>query len=132
MGDDDRVVLRSGWFTEVVNIAPVAMLFLVIIAWGGEIASLITAAIAFGLMTVLFHYLRHVVLTSHGIELRQLSRIVIPWSQVRGVLVEGSRFTEVRVKLLMPDRSARALPAPRAVFGTGRRQVDEARDLVEQ
>jgi hypothetical protein len=57
---------------------------------------------------------------------------LIPWTQVEAVFVEGHRYGEFRVKLLMPDVSARSLPAPRAVFGAGRRQVDEARDLVEQ
>jgi hypothetical protein len=132
MGDDDRVVLRSPWRAEVLSTTPVAVVFIVIIALTGGIASLVTVAIVFALMTVFFHVLSRVVLTSHGIELRQLGRTVVPWSQVEGIFVEGSRFTEYRVKLLMPDASARSLPAPRAVFGSGRRQVDEARDLVEQ
>jgi hypothetical protein len=132
MGADDRVVLRSPWRAEVLNTTPIALVFLAFTAWRGETASLVTVVVVLALMTVFFHYVSRVVLTSHGIELRQLTSNVVPWSQVEAVFVEGSRFTEYRVKLLMPDVSARSLPAPRAVFGSGRRQVDEARDLVEQ
>ena len=134
MGDDDRVVLRSPWRAEVLNITPIAVVFVVINAWGGGLgmAPLVTVAVVFAVMTVFFHYLSRVVLTSKGIELKQLTSTVIPWSQVEAVFVEGHRFTEFRIKLLMPDVSARSLPAPRAVFGSGRRQVDEARDLIEQ
>jgi hypothetical protein len=134
MGDDDRVVLRSPWRAGVLNITPVAAVVIAVNAWGGAMtmASLGTVAVVFAVVTVFFHYLSRVVLTSHGLELRQLSSTVVPWSQVEAVFVEGSRFTEYRLKLLMPDVSARSLPAPRAVFGSGRRQVDEARDLVEQ
>jgi hypothetical protein len=133
MGDDDRVVLRSPWSADVLNVAPVAALFVVIAAWGGgATASVVTVLIVFAVMTMLFHFQSHVVLTSRGIELGHVNRTVVPWPQVEAVFVEGSKFTEYRVKVLMPDVSARSLPAPRAVFGSGRQQVDEARDLVEQ
>ena len=132
MGDDERVVLRSPWRAEVLNMAPIAVVFTVFTAWSGDIVSLVTVAVVLVLMTVLFHYLTHVVLTPHAIELWRFGRTVIPWPQVGGVVLAGSRFTEVRVKLLLSDRSARALPAPRAVLGTGRRDIEEARDLVEQ
>ena len=132
MGDDDRVVLRSPWSAEVLSNAPVAAVLIGVTLWWGEMVSLVTVVAALALVTVLFHYLSRVVLTSQGVELKQLSSTHVPWSQVEAVFVEGHRFTEFRVKLLMPDVSARSLPAPRAVFGSGRRQVDEARDLVEQ
>ena len=132
MGEDVRVVLRSPWSAEVLNTTPVAVLFIVITALSGEMASLVTVAAVFVLMTVLFHYLSRTVLTSQGIEMRLLTTTVIAWSKVEAVFVEGNRFTEFRVKVLMPDASARSLPAPRAVFGFGRRPVDQARDVIEQ
>ena len=63
MGDDDRVVLRSPWRAEVLNMAPIAVVFTAFTAWSRDIVSLVTVAVALVLMTVLFHYLSHVVLT---------------------------------------------------------------------
>jgi uncharacterized membrane protein YgcG len=89
MGDDDRVVLRSPWRAEVLNMAPIAVVFVVFAAWSGDIVSLVTVAVVLALMTVLFHYLTKVVLTRHAIELWRIGRTVIPWPQV-GVLAPSS------------------------------------------
>jgi hypothetical protein len=70
MGDDDRVVLRSPWRADVLNVAPIAVAFIVIAAWGGGAkASVVTVLIVFAVMTTFFHFQTHAVLTGRGIEL---------------------------------------------------------------
>ncbi len=132
MPTDDRVVLRSSWRIELLGLAPAVVAIGAVSAWGGEVASVVVVAVVFVLMAVLFHYLIHVVLTPRGIELWRYGRTVVPWSQVEAIFIHGSWFTVYRVALLRRDRSARSLPAPRAAFGVGRRELEEARELVEQ
>ena len=72
-------------------------------------------------------------LTAHGVEVWTPRRQLIPWSQVTGVVVGGSRWNEGSISLRRPpDQPWVKLPAPVAFFGMGSGRLHRAGDLVEE
>jgi hypothetical protein len=132
MGDDDRVVLRSGLTGPVVSVA-VSLLMVAAVSWalGDWFALWAVAGVIIG--SLLSHLLRRVVFTSRGLEVWSFGYTFVARSQVADVSVGGSWRTERYVAVrVMPDGTVKKLAAPRATLGIGDRDVEAARDLVEQ
>ena len=133
MGDDDRVVLRTGIAVPAVAIG-VSLLVIGVPSWAfGGSFMVWGAAIGVVIGTVLSYGHRKVVLTSRGLEIWSFGYTFVPWSQVSDVSVGGSRWTERYVTVLvMPYAPPTKLAAPRATLGLGESDVERARELVEQ
>ena len=74
-------MLRSPWGADVLITAPFALVLLGLILWWGAIASTVTAAVVFAVMTAFFHYATRTVLTSRGVALWWFGRNIAPWSE---------------------------------------------------
>ena len=83
--------------------------------------------------SLLGHFLRRVVLTRRGLEIWSFGCTVVPWSQISGVVVGGSRRTEWYVGVLvLPYGAVKKLSAPRATLAIGDRDVAVAREALSR
>jgi hypothetical protein len=132
MGDDDRVVLRSGWLVDALSSAPVPLIFWFGIFRHGGLPGAAFVVVMFVGITIAGHHRTRVVLTAEGVELWRGGRTAVPWSYVGGFVFTGSRSLQRSVAVVLPDRSVKPLPAPRSLFGIGRYDVEYASRVIEQ
>jgi hypothetical protein len=130
--NDDGVVLRSSWLVDALIFLPLPLALGLVLFWGEDMRVWWPLAALYTVATVLQHRKSRVVLTADGVEMWRNGRTTVPWSYVGGVLFVDLPYSCRSVAVLLPDRSARPLPAPRSVLGLGARDVAQARDLIEQ
>ena len=133
MGDDDRVVLRTGWGATAVLLGAVVA--------GGWIGTLLAGGsyphpswvVGAAIGTVLFHSLYRTVVTARGVEVWWFRARLIPWSQITGVIVDGRPWNQRVIRLQRPpDQPWVRLAAPTAPWGIGSGHLDRARDVIEK
>jgi hypothetical protein len=132
MGDDERVVLRSGWLVDALSSAPVPLISWFVIFRHGGIPGAAFVVVVFVGITIAGHLRTRVVLTADGVELWRGGRTAVPWSYIGGIVFTGSPSLQRSVAVVLPDRSVKPLPAPRSLFGIGRYDVEYASRLIEE
>jgi hypothetical protein len=132
MGDDERVVQRSSpWATIAAFVALMAAVWVGTLLAGDSYPPPVMVG-TFAVVLLLGHLFRRTVLGPHGVEIRTFRRRLIPWSEVTGVVVVGSRWNEGSITLRRPpDQPWVKLPAPVALFGMGTGHLHRAGDTVE-
>ena len=133
MGDDERVVLRTSLRYPALAILVVAAVMAALALRSGDVGFFVPFVVVFSLTTLATHYLRKVVLTPAGLEIRSFGSTRVPRPQISRVLTGGAWWSERYVALtVLPDNRFRKLPAPRSGYGVARGDVEAARDLIER
>jgi hypothetical protein len=133
MGDEDRVVLRTSLRHAVGTVLVVFAAVGALSLYSRDFGFFVPFIVVFSLATLGTHYLRKIVLTPAGLEIRSFGYTLVPWPQIAQVFTGGSWWSERYVALtVLPNNRFRKLPAPRSGYGVARRDVEAARDLVER
>jgi hypothetical protein len=105
---------------------------LVASAWLGWDLGALAMLAGIGALTLVFTLHGHVVLTPPGLEVWWFGYTRLPWTSVGGVFEIGFLGDGYLSVLDSRENRSRRLPAPRALFGVGKRELREQRHLIEQ
>jgi hypothetical protein len=133
MGDDHKVVLRTSLRYPALAILLVVAALEALALRSGDVWFFVPYLVVFSLTILGTGYLRKVVLTSAGLEIRSFGYTLVPWPQISRVVTGGAWWSERYVALtVLPNNRFRKLPAPRSGYGVARGDVEAARDLIER
>jgi hypothetical protein len=132
MPPDERVVIRSSWLAVVALLAPAGVVLLVIqISWR-SFGSVIPIILFLATMTASLRFLHYIELTPHGIGIHTFGVRRVPWANI-GAVEQVRKYGSYELTIYdRVENRSRRLSAPRGVFGVGRGEQEQARELIEQ
>ena len=91
----------------------------------------LSALIAMATLAVMLRYLPYVELTAQGVDIHYLGTTHVPWQSI-GSVARVRKYGGYQLNIYdHVQKRNRRLLAPCAAFGVGRREQEEARELIE-
>jgi hypothetical protein len=101
------------------------------ISWR-SFSSAIPIVVFLATMTASLRFLHYIELTPHGIAIHTFGVRRVPWANI-GAVEQVRKYGSYELTIYdRVENRSRRLSAPRGVFGVGRGEQEQARELIEQ